>query len=750
MRISILKHKTHTNDTIVRNIDNFEILKTGRVKGDAPLWNLTYTPNRKNDPLKVSGIIIDYDDYTLSPLGSTIKCYHHKTHSSKYRIIVPFDQEYDFAGPIAYKEEYMHVLSLVLGSQYQDLFTKINKDKGTVLQHGCCSHNRWFYMRPKDQPLLCNDAPYHRPSFKMKDIQQTKKTLQLRCGPVDYEFKSIEIKKSIIYRMFHFYSYYAETIDWALLDSKGYCIFDWHPNTPCGSLFNYPTETHKAAVVCKHDSCYGKLKDYCYRILDQDVSEKKDSGSTFKIKSATVLYLAAAILKGVWAIEWVEMMIFKQYPILADRIDRLQFLRFDPKIDAPSWMKIYHKNIIMEPQSLRIYDYETNVYTLKSTENITHEYEHTIGTYYGYRTACKKSRPAPKNYVDSLVRYTQACMLANYHSVRKVDHLNLRNGLLIFDISSGDFHFQSHDRHILSKRQVDYEYDPDAACPLWLNTLQDYFGTLKSPQVTMLQEYFGYCLTYDRSLEKLLFLFGASRGGKGTIAHVLQHLVWGGRTNVTENITMDYFLDPEERSTLIEGKKMIFIDELPNFSNKNVISELKRISSNNGLDMRVRYCQPYTEYDVPKLVIAFNKLPSNFEIDTALKNRMLSLKFKTSFQGRENINLKVQLVAELPGILSWALIGYRRIYKNARFTQYSNDTMELYNTANESKHGLLEFLTHKKKEQVLWSTKELLSDYQEISGEFKLSQSKFYGLLKEFNVIRKTISGYRHYHLGNV
>ena len=41
----------------------------------------------------------------------------------------------------------------------------------------------------------------------------------------------------------------------------------------------------------------------------------------------------------------------------------------------------------------------------------------------------------------------------------------------------------------------------------------------------LLQEFFGYCLTPDVSLQKFLMLIGKSRGGKGTITRLLSELV---------------------------------------------------------------------------------------------------------------------------------------------------------------------------------------------------------------------------------
>jgi hypothetical protein len=73
-------------------------------------------------------------------------------------------------------------------------------------------------------------------------------------------------------------------------------------------------------------------------------------------------------------------------------------------------------------------------------------------------------------------------MLNNFYEVKRMEHLNLKNGLLIFDCENGSYRFQPHDRHIFSKIQVDYKYDKEQDCSLWKQTLKQYFGSLNCPQ----------------------------------------------------------------------------------------------------------------------------------------------------------------------------------------------------------------------------------------------------------------------------
>jgi len=50
-------------------------------------------------------------------------------------------------------------------------------------------------------------------------------------------------------------------------------------------------------------------------------------------------------------------------------------------------------------------------------------------------------------------------------------------------------------------------------------------------KITLLRQWFGYCLGWDTSLQKMVFLVGPPRAGKGTTSRVLQKLV--GERNYT-------------------------------------------------------------------------------------------------------------------------------------------------------------------------------------------------------------------------
>src|SRR5262245_7061538 len=68
-----------------------------------------------------------------------------------------------------------------------------------------------------------------------------------------------------------------------------------------------------------------------------------------------------------------------------------------------------------------------------------------------------------------------------------------------------------------------------------------------------------------------------------------------------------------------------------------------------------------------RFTIMTNELPNLVDSSGALVERFIVLKLRHSFAGKEDPNLCDRLLAELPGILNWAIEGYRRLKDKGRF-----------------------------------------------------------------------------------
>lgn len=186
--------------------------------------------------------------------------------------------------------------------------------------------------------------------------------------------------------------------------------------------------------------------------------------------------------------------------------------------------------------------------------------------------------------------------------------------------------------------------------------------------IDALQEWFGYLLTADTRQQKILFLLGPRRSGKGTIARVLRELV--GTANVA-GPTLGGLATPFGLSSLL-GRSVAIISDarLSGRSDSAVITErLLSISGEDTLTVDRKHRDPLEVKLNTRFVIMSNELPRLGDASGALVGRFILLRLTESFYGREDPQLFERLRGELPGILSWAIEGWRRLTERGRFVQ---------------------------------------------------------------------------------
>ena len=68
-----------------------------------------------------------------------------------------------------------------------------------------------------------------------------------------------------------------------------------------------------------------------------------------------------------------------------------------------------------------------------------------------------------------------------------------------------------------------------------------------------------------------------------------------------------------------------------------------------------------------RLMLLSNELPRLSDVSGALAGRMIILRLSESWYGREDPGLFARLDPELPGILLWAIEGWRRVRARGHF-----------------------------------------------------------------------------------
>jgi putative DNA primase/helicase len=238
----------------------------------------------------------------------------------------------------------------------------------------------------------------------------------------------------------------------------------------------------------------------------------------------------------------------------------------------------------------------------------------------------------------------------------------VQNGLLHLSTRR----LEAHSPRLFNLTSLPYDYNQAAPVPRrWLRFLRDLWpGDRESRR--LLQEWFGYVLSGETNLHKILLLVGPPRSGKGTIARVLTALV--GRENTAgptlASLGQNFGLSP------LLGKPLAVVsDARLGGDTFTVVERLLSISGEDAITVDRKYRDAWTGRLPTRFVVISNELPDLGDASGAIATRFLVLTLAKSWLGQENPALTEDLLQELPGILLWALQGLDRLNQRAHFTE---------------------------------------------------------------------------------
>jgi putative DNA primase/helicase len=227
------------------------------------------------------------------------------------------------------------------------------------------------------------------------------------------------------------------------------------------------------------------------------------------------------------------------------------------------------------------------------------------------------------------------------------------------------------------------QYDPQAACPIWLEQLTQWFQvdpfwdspdvesgqltpteessgkTADQVSISILQEWFGFALTRKTCYPRILGLAGPARGGKETIAKILQALM--GRQN-TISLMLPQLTGKVGPLTL--SRKHAAIVHCADLSRAN--TRMRRAIDGLVSIVQQDYLQPYPARQRlirmdARILLITDYLSNLFDPEDRLNEWMIRLQTAPGINDKQDFLLEQKLLAELPGIFNWALEGYFRL-----------------------------------------------------------------------------------------
>jgi putative DNA primase/helicase len=245
-----------------------------------------------------------------------------------------------------------------------------------------------------------------------------------------------------------------------------------------------------------------------------------------------------------------------------------------------------------------------------------------------------------------------------------------------------DGSLREHDVGFYSTVQMKAKYDPEAKCPRFIQFLH---STLDEPEISLMQEIYGYFLVPITKAQKSFLLCGLPNVGKSTILTVLQeHLL--GAENVSNN-PLQSLSDRFQPAELFGKMANIFAD-LPNKKIDDA-SMFKAVTGEDYITGERKHKDPFSFKPFARFLYSCNDIPRNYgDRSEAFYRRLIIIRFSKQIrQDDRDFNLVDKLSLERDGILRWAIDGLKRVIaNNYQFTETDRTKAEVmaYKIQNNS------------------------------------------------------------------
>jgi putative DNA primase/helicase len=236
--------------------------------------------------------------------------------------------------------------------------------------------------------------------------------------------------------------------------------------------------------------------------------------------------------------------------------------------------------------------------------------------------------------------------------------LNLENG--IYEITTGELHPHSPARRFTW--QLPNKFDPAATCPTFLRFLAEVLPSEKMRHE--IQKLFGYCIGVPGHPYQCAHLFvGEGSNGKSTLLSVLNWLL--GKENVAAE-TLTSLTENRFAPANLWGKLANIFADLPS-NPLRYTSVFKALTGGDKVRAEKKFGATFYFINGAKLVFSANELPEVNDRTRAFWRRWFLIRFDQNFTGREDRAMLGKLLAELPGILNWALAGIPMLQRDSGF-----------------------------------------------------------------------------------
>ena len=315
----------------------------------------------------------------------------------------------------------------------------------------------------------------------------------------------------------------------------------------------------------------------------------------------------------------------------------------------------------------------------------------------GKESVVQASKPSMQRVKAAIQRLAalRAVPVASFDSHPHL--LNARN--CVIDLRSGQV--LAHETSYRFTACINAEYDPHADYSEWVSWLRESVRG-GDEVVQWLQSWLGYAITGSTALEQLLYIYGPTRSGKGTLTETLLALM-GGLAKTADFASFVKRGDDYQNFDLaaLRNARLVVSGEGMKASELNA-AKIKLLTGGDEVSCAFKHRDVFTYKPAYKLLLVSNhKLNVDVDDDAAWA-RVRVVEFPNSHLGEEDIGLKRRMrqPENLRGVLAWLVQGARTFYAYAGEGK-AIPTPETVKTATREHREELDFVSQ-------WMTERLV------------------------------------------
>jgi P4 family phage/plasmid primase-like protien len=354
-----------------------------------------------------------------------------------------------------------------------------------------------------------------------------------------------------------------------------------------------------------------------------------------------------------------------KYAILIDNMFEYFRIRdnsrnFLPNLYIRKFLKKY--NMIAVENSF--YMYEKGCYKEKTVEELKHVIYMDIGenTYDLEDNWLSKAT----NLIKANKQIGQKNFSKEFNSRDIGNYINVKNGLIKFDFSTGEYKFLEHTPSLKSTIQLNVEYKPEnKSLDNWMNFLNTSLNTQEERM--FLQEVLGYMFIHylaEGQGQSFFVLDGEGGNGKGTFQRLLVEIL--DSHNVTFEKSKNLFDDSSQNQFYGFGmihKLLIAIGETK--KELKSMEFAKMISGHDGIELEVKGMMEKLKYVFEgKLLMSTNQETNIRDLSEGTKRRIKFISMNNKIEKTVK-DLDEKLKSEKDSIFIWGLEGLSRLIKNS-------------------------------------------------------------------------------------